>query len=279
MTAALGHPGSSGNPGARGRSGDLGNRLLAVALPLAAAALAVTAWQLAVVASHTKVFPPPLAVARAIAELARRGVLIAYARDSLLRVAAGYSLALAVGLPLGLAMGWSARLGRALNPVVQLLRPISPLAWVPVAIVLFGIHDAAAVYLIFLASLFPIVVAAMNGVQGVPPILLQAARNFGLSPAALLFRVVLPAALPRVLSGLRVALGVAWLVVVAAEMIAIDSGLGYLVIDARNAGKRYDLVLAAILMIGVIGLVLDLLARRLERLRALRWGFLQAGGA
>jgi NitT/TauT family transport system permease protein len=255
------------------RRAELGGRLLAVALPLATAALAVTLWHLAVVATHTKVFPSPLAVARAIGVLAQRGVLLAYTRDSLLRVAAGYLLALAVGLPLGLAMGLSARLGRALNPVVQVLRPISPLAWVPVAIVLFGIHDAAAIYLIFVASLFPITVAAMHGVQGVPPVLLQAARNFGLSPAALLLRVMLPAALPRVLSGLRVALGVAWLVVVAAEMIAVDSGLGYLVIDARN-----DLVLAAILMIGVIGLTLDLLVRRLERLRTLRWGFLQAGG-
>jgi NitT/TauT family transport system permease protein len=175
-------------------------------------------------------------------------------------------------------MGLSAGLARALNPVIQVLRPISPLAWIPVSIVLFGVHDLAAIFLIFLASLFPIVVASMNGVQGVPQVYMRAARNFGLSRAALLWRVLLPAALPRILVGLRVALGVSWLVVVAAEMIAVDSGLGYLVIDARNAGKRYDLVLAAILLIGVIGLTLDLLARRIEGLRAVRWGFLRGGG-
>jgi NitT/TauT family transport system permease protein len=110
-------------------------------------------------------------------------------------------------------------------------------------------------------------------VQSVPKIYVRAGRNFGLSRSALFLRVVLPAALPRILLGLRVALGVAWLVVVAAEMIAIDSGLGYLIIDARNAGKRYDLVVAGILLIGVIGLALDLLMRSLEKLRPVRWGF------
>ena len=254
------------------------DRVLLVVLPLAAAALVVATWQLAVELGHAKVFPAPMAVVRAFDELAHRGVLLSYIRDSLLRVAAGYLLALAAGLPIGLAMGWSAGLARTLNPVIQVLRPISPLAWIPVSIVLFGVSDLAAVFLIFLASLFPIVVAAMNGVQSVPQMYLQAARNFGLKPAAVLARVVLPAALPRVLVGLRVALGISWLVVVAAEMIAVDSGLGYLIIDARNAGKRYDLVLAAILLIGVIGLALDLLARRIERLRPVRWGFLHEGG-
>jgi NitT/TauT family transport system permease protein len=254
------------------------DRLLAVALPLATAAVVVALWQLAAGRAAHPVFPPPLAVVRAWGELHRRGVLGGYLRDSLLRVAGGYLAALVVGVPLGLAMGWWPRLARAGNPLVQLLRPISPLAWIPVAIVLFGIADTAAVFLIFLASLFPIVVATMHGAAGVPRVYLQAARNLGLSPAAVLRRVVLPAALPRILVGLRVALGVSWLVVVAAEMIAIDSGLGYLVIDARNAGKRYDMVLAAILLIGVVGLALDLLARRVERLRQVRWGFQQEAG-
>ena len=170
-------------------------------------------------------------------------------------------------------MGWSAGAARALNPVVQVLRPISPIAWIPVAIVLFKVGDGAAVFLIFLAALFPIAVATMNGVRSLPPMVLLAGRNFGLSPAAVLARVVFPAALPQVLVGLRIALGVAWLVVVAAEMSGIESGLGYLVIDARNAGKRYDLVVAAMVVIGAIGLTLDLLARRVERLPAVRWGF------
>jgi NitT/TauT family transport system permease protein len=110
-------------------------------------------------------------------------------------------------------------------------------------------------------------------VSNVPSVFRRAGRNFGLTPARLLAKVVFPAALPQILVGLRIALGIAWLVVVAAEMIAVDSGLGYLVIDSRNSGKRYDLVVAAMLLIGVIGLTLDLGFRRLETIRSMRWGF------
>ena len=106
-----------------------------------------------------------------------------------------------------------------------------------------------------------------------PIIFRRAGRNFGLSPTQILAKVVFPAALPQILIGLRIALGVAWLVVVAAEMIAVDSGLGYLVIDSRNSGKHYDLVVAAMLVIGLIGLALDFGFRRLERMRSVRWGF------
>ena len=222
-------------------------------------------WHAAVRLSHTDVFPSPLAVLRGVGELARKGVLARYIADSLLRVGAGYSLALVLGIPLGIALGWYSAAARAVNPVIQLLRPISPLAWIPVAIVLFGVTNAAAIFLIFLASFFTIVVAAMNGVRNVPAMYLAAGRNFGLSAPALFSRVIFPAALPRVLTGLRVALGVAWLVVVAAEMIAVNSGLGFLIVDARNAGNRYDLVVAGMVLIGVIGLCLDGGMRRLER--------------
>jgi NitT/TauT family transport system permease protein len=247
--------------------------LEAILLPLLTAAVLVAIWHAAVRLSHTDVFPSPLAVARGLGELARKGVLGIYVRDSLVRVAAGYSLALVLGIPAGIALGWYSGAARAINPVIQLLRPISPLAWIPVAIVLFGVTNSAAIFLIFLASFFPIVVASMNGVRNVPSMFLHAGRNFGLSTPALFSRVIFPAALPRVLTGLRVALGVAWLVVVAAEMIAVNSGLGYLVIDSRNAGKRYDLVIAAMLLIGLIGLALNLLVGQIERLRAVRWGF------
>jgi NitT/TauT family transport system permease protein len=164
-------------------------------------------------------------------------------------------------------------LNQVINPVIQILRPISPIAWIPVAIVFFGIGDRAAVFLIFLSALFPILVACVGGVSNVPAIFRRSGRNFGLSPAQILAKVVFPAALPQILVGLRIALGVAWLVVVAAEMIAVDSGLGYLVIDSRNSGKRYDLVVAAMLVIGLIGLALDFCFRRLERVRSVRWGF------
>ena len=212
-------------------------------------------------------------MARGLAELAHKGLLISYIRDSLLRVAGGYGAAVALGIPAGIFLGSHPGAARAVNPLIQVLRPISPLAWIPVAIVLFGIDNTAVIFLIFLSALFPILVSAMNGVRGVSGMYRQAGENFGLSRAGLLARVIFPAALPEILTGLRIALGIAWIVVVAAEMIAVNSGLGYLVIDSRNAGKRYDLVVAAMLLIGLTGLVLNLLLQRLSRMRSVRWGF------
>ena len=252
-------------------------RIESVLLPLLAAVLLIGAWDLAVRATGTTVFPSPAAVAAGLAELARKGLLLPYVRDSLVRVAGGFGAALAIGIPAGVFLGWQPAAARAANPVIQFLRPISPLAWIPVAIVLFGVNDTAATFLIFLGSVFPILVAAMNGVRAVPSIYRNAGRNFGLSRGALLARVVFPAALPELIGGIRIALGIAWLVVVAAEMIAVNSGLGYLVIDSRNAGKRYDLVVAAMFLIGVIGLLLNMGIARLARLRSLRWGFRAEG--
>jgi NitT/TauT family transport system permease protein len=241
--------------------------------PLLAAGLLLALWHYSVVWTATKVFPSPLSVEKGLAELLRKHVLWSDIGDSLRRVALGFGTAAIVGVPLGLTLGWYPQLNQVVNPVLQILRPISPIAWIPVAIIFFGIGDRAAVFLIFLGSFFPIVVACVSGVSNVPAIFRRAGRNFGLSPTQILARVVFPAALPQILIGLRIALGVAWLVVVAAEMIAVDSGLGYLVIDSRNSGKRYDLVVAAMLMIGLIGLALDFGFRRLERIRSVRWGF------
>lgn len=241
--------------------------------PLLAAGLFLTLWHFSVIWTASKIFPSPLDVERGVTELIRRGVLWGYIADSLRRVALGYLSAIVLAIPIGLLLGWYPAVGAVVNPTIQLMRPISPIAWIPVSIIWFGVGDNAAIFLIFLASFFPVVVAAMNGVRNVPSMYRRGGRNFGLSATQLLARVVFPAALPQILVGLRIALGIAWLVVVAAEMIAVDSGLGYLVIDARNAGKRYDLVVAAMLMIGLIGLALDVGFRRLERIKSVRWGF------
>ena len=219
-------------------------------------------WHFAVVITGTKIFPSPLAVAKGLRQLPH---LRAYMTDSLIRVGAGYLIAVLLGVPIGLALGWWSSLARAMNPLIQMLRPISPLAWMPLAVIWFGVSNLAPIFLIFLASFFPVVIATMNGVRNVPAVYVQAGRNFGLSTGALMTRVIVPAVLPRILVGLRVAFGVAWLVLVAAEMIAVDSGLGYLIIDARNAGKRYDLVVGGMLLIGAIGLALDTMILRLEK--------------
>jgi len=239
----------------------MNRRILA---PAATGLILLGFWWLAVEWSGTIIFPSPPDVARGLITLVERDVLGRYIRDSLYRVACGYGAAVLLGVPLGMLLGWYRQLGRAVNPVIQMLRPISPLAWMPLAVIWFGVTDIAPIFLIFLASLFPIVVAAMNGVRNVPPMYLQAGRNFGLSPAQMIRRVVFPAVLPRIFVGLRIAFGVAWIVLVAAEMIAVDSGLGYLIIDARNAGKRYDLVVGGMIVIGVIGLMLDTLFRVMQ---------------
>ena len=241
--------------------------------PVLTAALCLVLWNFAVGLSKSTVFPTPYAVVKGMAELARKGILISYIRDSLSRVASGYLTALALGIPIGLMLGWYPAASRVVNPVIQMMRPISPLAWIPLAILWFGIGDSAAMFLIFVASFFPIVVASANGARNVPSIYRRAGRNFGLNGAGVLAKVVFPAALPQIIIGMRISLGIAWVVVVAAEMVAVDSGLGYLVIDSRNSGKRYDLVIAAMIMIGLIGLALDFGFRWLERIKSVRWGF------
>ncbi len=241
--------------------------------PIVGTGLLLALWYCSVRWSGTKIFPSPLEVEKGLAGLLRHHVLWKDIVDSLRRVAMGYGLAVLIGIPLGLTLGWYPAANQVVNPTMQILRPISPIAWIPVAIIFFGVGDKAAMFLIFLGAFFPIVVACIDGVANVPAMYRRAGRNFGLTPPQLLGRVLFPAALPQILVGLRIALGIAWLVVVAAEMIAVDSGLGYLVIDSRNSGKRYDLVVAAILLIGVIGLILDVAFRRLEKLRSVRWGF------
>jgi len=249
------------------------SRLWRIVRPVGMVALFLTAWGLAVRLSHSDLFPTPGNVVRGIAELIEKGLLLKYIVASLFRVSWGFTLAVVIGVPLGLVLGWYSRAFQAFNPLIQIFRPISPIAWIPVAILWFGVSDAAPIFLIFLASVFPITVSAIAAVQNMQLVYLRAAQNFGLSTGELFRQVIFRACLPQIITGIRIALGVAWLVVVAAEMIAVNSGLGYLIIDARNAGKRYDLVVAGMVMIGLIGLILDLLVRQLEKFDEVRWGY------
>src|SRR5215467_11582993 len=230
-------------------------------------------WDVAARRQSSHILPGPLAVLAGIAELAQRGLLLKYIVASLFRVTWGYITAALLAIPLGLAIGWYKRSEMALNPLIQIFRPISPLAWIPISILWFGVGDMAAIFLIFLASLLPMVVTAMNAVNNVPQVYINAGRNFGLSQSQLVYRVLFPAVAPQLIIGLRITLGIAWLVVVAAEMIAVNSGLGFLIVDARNAGNRYDLVVAGMVLIGVIGLALDTGMRSLENIKSLRWGY------
>ena len=246
------------------------NRILA---PLAVAAALVGVWWVAVAETESVIFPTPLQVVTALADLAREGELWTDIGASLFRVGAGFLLALLVGIPLGLWMGWMREAFTTLNPFVQILRPISPIAWIPLAILWFGVGDLSPIFLIFLSSIFPTILQTAAGVHTIERQYLWAADNFGVSRGRLFFQVVIPAVLPQIIVGMRVSLGIAWLVVVAAEMIALRSGLGYLIIDSRNAGNRYDLVVAGMIVIGITGLLLDTMMRRLERLKSVRWRY------
>lgn len=246
-----------------------------ILLPVFATAAALLLWQWATRSSA--IIPTPLKVLRAFAELAHKGILVKYTLDSLGRVARGYLIAVALALPAGAALGYHAALRRNVDLLVQLLRPISPLAWMPMAVVWFGVGDAAPIFLIVIAAFFPVLLWTAEGVRTVPRVYTLAAQNFCGSTVEVILRVLIPAAFPKILTGLRTALGIAWLVVVAAEMIAVNSGLGYLIIDSRNAGQRYDLVVAGMLLVGAIGLLLDGILQRAERLKFLAWGFQRDG--
>ena len=233
------------------------------------------AWWGAIVATQSLIFPTPWGVVTGAIELLVNGTLWRHIGASLLRVGTGFALAVCIAVPLGLWMGWVRGAYNTLNPLFQMLRPISPIAWIPIAILWFGVGDASPIYLIFISSVFPMIVQTTVGVHTIDKRYLRAAENFGVSRATLFTQVVIPAVLPQVLVGMRIGLGVAWLVVVAAEMIALRSGLGYMIMDSRNAGNRYDLVIAGMIIIGVIGLSLDSSMRRLERIRWVRWRYAQ----
>jgi NitT/TauT family transport system permease protein len=230
-------------------------------------------WWLAVVRTESAIFPTPWQVVTGAGELVEDGTLWEHITASLARVGTGFLLAVALAIPLGLWMGRVSGAYRTLNPVFQMLRPISPIAWIPLAILWFGVGNASPIFLIFIASVFPMIVQTAAGVHTIDQRYLRAAANFGVTRLKLFRQVVIPAVLPEIIVGMRISLGVAWLVVVAAEMIALRSGLGYLIMDSRNAGNRYDLVVAGMIIIGVIGLLLDGLMRLLEGLKSVSWRY------
>jgi len=235
--------------------------------------LLLALWWIVVVQTGSVIFPTPWQVVTGTMELIENGTLWGHIGASLFRVAAGFFLAAAFAVPLGLWMGWVKGAFITLNPLFQMLRPISPIAWIPIAILWFGVGNASPVFLIFISSVFPMIVQTTAGVHSIERRYLRAAENFGVSRYTLFRQVVIPAVLPQILVGMRIGLGVAWLVVVAAEMIALRAGLGYLIMDSRNAGNRYDLVIASMIIIGLIGLMLDGGMRLLEGHKLVRWRY------
>lgn len=246
----------------------------ATLLALAGPALLVAVWAglSALQLFPDSLFPRPIDVVRGVGTEFSSGRLVTDIIASLFRVCAGFFLAVALGVPLGLAVGRSARARAALLPTINFFRSLSPLAWIPFAILWFGIGDPPAIFLIFMAAFFPIVLSTGAAVASIPSVYFRVARDLGLTGVTLFREVTLPAVAPQVITALRVTAGLSWLVVVAAEMIAGTDGLGFAVWDARN-GLRVDLLVAAMLTIGLIGVVIDKVLVRLTMLPSVRWGY------
>ena len=190
------------------------------------------------------------------------------------RVAKGFAVAIVAGVPLGIAIGWSRLIANIVDPTIQWLRPVPITAWLPISIAVFGIRDFGAIFLITLGAFYPIVINATQGARDVDKNWIRAALMMGASQSATLRRVVLPAAMPSIFTGLRIGLGIGWTAVIVAEMVAVKSGLGYVLWDAYYVG-RMDIVLADMVSIGLLGYVSDRLIVALAGW-LLRWHRLQS---
>lgn len=217
-------------------------------------------------------FPSPADVGRGFVEKAVRGTLFDDVVASLFRVTLGFGLAVGLGIPLGLWLGLRMKVRLALLPAVNFFRSLSPLAWIPFAILWFGIGDVPSIFLIFMTAFFPMVLATSAAVATIPTVYFRVARNYEFRGVEFLTQVTIPAILPQVITSLRVTAGLSWVVVVAAEMIAGRDGLGFLIWDARNQ-LRPDLVVVGMVIIGAIGVVIDRLVMRLTRAPSVRWGY------
>jgi NitT/TauT family transport system permease protein len=255
----------------------MNNPLFEKLAPFLSFAALIIAWELTVRLGglNTNSLPGPSQVFFSMIELIGNGALFKHTAASLFRVTAGFYLAAALGIPLGIVLGRSHVAALLFNPVIHFLRPISPLAWIPLAMLWFGIGDQPAVFLIFLSSFFPIAVSTAVAVQSINPTYFHVAANFDFSRAEVIKKVVIPAIIPDIITALRLTVTIAWIVVVAAEMIAVQSGLGYLILDARN-GLRMDYVLDGMIVIGLIGILLDSIMRRLGQIDSASWGIRQS---
>lgn len=242
--------------------------------PVATGLVLLSVWWSAYAAGMfpTGTVPSPIAVADAFESELASGRLVDDTIASLYRVAWGFITAVIAAVPLGLVVGRHASTRAALMPWVNFFRSLSPIAWIPFAIIWFGIGDPPAIFIIFLATFFQVVLATAAAAASVPRVYYRVADELGLRGQHVLFHITLPAILPQLVTALRVAIGVAWMVVVAAEMIAVRSGLGFLIVDARN-GLRMDLVVCGMITIGGIGILLDIAFSRLAKIPSLRWGF------
>jgi NitT/TauT family transport system permease protein len=255
------------------RLGRLREPVLAVVFPLAV----LIVWHFATYGRKFGLIPPPSEVAIALYDLAFGGInddafsatLLTHLAASMGRVYGGFALALVVALPLGLMIGRIPLIRQLLDPTLQIMRPIPVTAWLPLAMILFGLGPRSAIFLVFLGAFYPILLNTIFGVRSVDPRLFEAASMLGCEGTAQFFRVVLPASLPAIFTGLRLGLGFAWVVIVVGEMTGVPTGLGAMIMDGRQL-SRTEIVISGMIVIGIAGFITDRIVLLLGR-RLLRW--------
>lgn len=245
------------------------------AIPVAFLAVLLVAWQAAVVASgQTALYPYPVGIVEAAARTVADGSLLAATSNSLLRVVLGFAIGAGLGIPLGVLMGFVRPIGRALTPIVDALRSIAPIAWIPMALLWLGIRGNAALFIVTYAAFFPFVVNAVQGARLIDRNLVNAARALGAGRGLLIRSVVLPSALPAILTGARISMAFAWGSIIAAELamgIKVTAGgsgavgLGQLMVSTLYIRRDVNGLVLYMIVVGIISLLIDLLMRRLQR--------------
>jgi ABC-type nitrate/sulfonate/bicarbonate transport system permease component len=240
--------------------------------PLVALAL----WELLAGLGWLGKTPTPVQAVRGIYELIATGLppgyhLQGHLLASLARVFSGFAVAFVIAVPLGILMGAWPLASVIVDPLVEAIRPIPPLAWAPLALIWFGLGLASAAFIVFLGAFFPILLNTVSGVKSVDPHLVEAARTLGARKRTILGRVLVPGSMPSIIIGMRIGMGIAWMTLIAAELIGVKNGygLGYMIMTARDLA-RYDLLVAGMVVIGVVGFLIDWLIRLGEK-RLLRW--------
>lgn len=230
-------------------------------LGLIGTALALLTWEVAVRGGMVdpRVFPSPSIAIATAAERLSAAKLAEHAAWSMMRVTGGFLIGTAAGVVIGIAAGWFRGFGLVVRPLIEILRPIPPLAWIPLAIIWFGLGEPSKFFIIFLGAFFPVVTAAYQGMTSIDPVLIRAGQAFGLGDAGLLWRVAIPASAPDLATGIRIGWGLSFGVLVAAELIAADRGLGWLIINERNVGGSVSVIVVGILIIGLLSLATDAL--------------------
>ena len=247
--------------------------MLALVVPLAL----LLGWHLAVKAGMTRLIPSPADVAEYMVDFAVGGIwddafsatLHIHLFASMTRVYGGFALAALVAVPLGLLIGRNEKVRGLLDPFLQLMRPIPVTAWLPLSMILFGLGPRSAFFLVFLGAFYPILLNTVFGVRSVEKRLFEAASMLGCSGTAQFFRVVLPASLPSIFTGLRLGLGLAWFVIVVGEMTGVPQGLGAVIMDGRTL-SRTELVICGMIVIGIAGFISDRIVVAIMN-RLLRW--------